>query len=101
VLSALNYIDNNISYSFTVDDMAKSLHININTLERKFKSELGLSPSKHIKKKRLARATRLLSDGLSVSEVAMQCGFCDCSGFIKDFKKEFGKTPKKYTERFK
>lgn len=96
---ALNYIDNNISRAISVREVAEASFISVNTLERKFKERLGVSPSAYIKKKRLAVAAGFLQSGCGVTETAERSGFADCSNFIVVFKKEYGITPYKYKQR--
>lgn len=99
VISAISYINNNLSQKLEIRDIAKKCNVSVNTLERRFLCSLNITPSKYIKKKRLANAERLLSEGYSVTEAALMSGFSDCSAFIAEFKKSTGVTPLKYKNR--
>lgn len=96
IIDAINYINDNLSSSISVRELAKKCNVSVSTLERHFFSTYSISPSEYIKKKRLANAAKLLSGGISVSEAASRSGFSDCSKFIVTFKKKYGITPLKY-----
>lgn len=103
VEKALAYINDNLSYPIRVGEIAKEVNVSINTLERRFKQFLDVSPVAYIRKKRLVNAAKLLSKGYSVTEAAENSGFCDCSEFISLFRKTYGQTPyayKKTVEKF-
>ena len=93
---AIEYIQKNLSYELSIEQVAKHAHVSINTLERHFKKMMNISPVKFLTQKRLARACVLLSEGKSVQETCDLCGFSDYSHFIMLFKKEYGMTPLKY-----
>ena len=99
VISAINYISNNFSHQITVSDIAKNSNVSINTLERHFTHIFGQSPSVYIRKKRLANAARLLSEGKTVTEASEESGFPDYSNFIALFRKTYGITPLKYKQQ--
>ena len=38
----------------------------------------------------------MLREGTPVTTVCLQCGFNDYSNFLKQFKREFGRSPKEF-----
>ncbi|MDY3929605.1 MAG: AraC family transcriptional regulator [Clostridia bacterium] len=96
IVHAINYINNNLSDNISVSELAKKLSVSVNTLERHFMQMLNISPSSYIRKKRLANAVKLLSQGCTVTEASEKSGFTDYSKFISLFKKTYGMTPLKY-----
>lgn len=96
---ALKYIKKNLSKSISIESIAQNSFVSINTLERHFKEQLGISPYAYLQKKRLANSARLLADGLSVTEASEQSGFSDYSWFIALFKKNYGITPLQYKKK--
>lgn len=58
-----------------------------------YKKGTGESLLKFINQTRIDEAERLLSEGVSVVEVAERAGFRDSSTFIRIFKKYTGVTP--------
>jgi AraC-like DNA-binding protein len=64
------------------------------TLRRKCRTSLEISPSAHIQEVRLQQARLLLEqDKMNVSEVAYAVGFDSLSNFSRSFKKYYGLTP--------
>lgn len=93
---ALNYISHNLCSYISISKMAKEANVSVNTLERHFMQVLNTTPTDYIKKKRLAYAAKLLSEGYTVAEASEYSGFSDYSGFIALFKKIYKITPLKY-----
>ena len=61
---------------------------------RLFVDAYGVPPQKYILLLRLERARELLSSpDMSVTEIALSCGFSDCNYFIRIFKKYYSMTP--------
>jgi AraC-like DNA-binding protein len=75
------------------DDLARRYGASRRTLERLFRSETGLSFGLWRQKARLLDSMRLLSEGKSVTDAAMDSGYESLSAFIAAFKKTFGYTP--------
>lgn len=98
--TALDFIEKNYTESISVERLAASVGMSINTLERHFRREIGMSPLAYLKKKRLAHAARMLVDGSSVIEAAVGSGFSDYSYFIILFKETYGVTPLKYKKKY-
>lgn len=96
ILKAIDYINTNFSAKISVGELAKLCNCSISTIERHFGEAFALSPSEYIKQRRLASATKMLSEGRSVTDAAYCSGFSDCSKFIGAFKKAYGITPLQY-----
>jgi AraC-like DNA-binding protein len=63
------------------------------TVERLFRNETGMSFGLWRQKVRLLDSVRLLSEGKSVTDAALDTGYTSVSAFIAAFKKTFGCTP--------
>lgn len=96
ITNAIAYINDNLSYPIRVDELSQAVNVSVNTLERYFMRFLHVSPTAYIKKRRLAYAAKLLSEGYSVTEASENSGFSSCSGFISLFRKTYGQTPYTY-----
>lgn len=83
-----------------VKDILARHFVSSATLNRWFKKYIHLSPREYLESKKLAHASKLLAQGVSVTESCYQAGFSDCSHFIVLFKKKFSETPLKYQQRF-
>ncbi len=94
LLDILAFIESSYD-SVTVGEIEQHFGLSHATLWRLFSRELSLSPSAYMLDLRLGKAKVMLSQGFEVQTVSDECGFCDCSYFIKQFKKKFGITPKR------
>jgi len=66
------------------------------TLGRLFSAQTGMSFRAWRQQRRLHRALELLVSGDSVTTIALELGYNSTSAFIAMFKRNFGKTPKRY-----
>lgn len=90
---SLDYINANLKSPITIPMLAEISHVTVNTLERHFKSSLGMSPREYLQNCRFVSAISIMKQGGSVMEAAEESGFADYSYFIALFKKKYGKTP--------
>lgn len=94
----LEYIDSNIDGDLSLQALEAKFFINRYYLCRLFKSFTGSSIHEYILYKRVSRAKMLLSEGISVTDTCMRCGFGDYSNFIRSFKNITGITPGKFAK---
>jgi AraC-like DNA-binding protein len=76
-----------------VDELAKQHGVARRTLERRYRDETGMSFGVWRQKARLLDSIRLLAEGASVTDTALDCGYASMSAFIAAFKGTFGYTP--------
>lgn len=94
--TAKNYIDLHFTTIENVESVAKESSISEYHFYRLFKQIFGVSPYHYITQKKLELAQELLRDKvLSVTDVAMVCGFADLASFSKSFKNFFEISPSK------
>ncbi|MBM4074045.1 MAG: helix-turn-helix transcriptional regulator [Planctomycetes bacterium] len=79
--------------------MSRESGTSLRTIQRVFQKELGVSLSQWRFQVRIQRAAELLSQGHSVSQTALECGFETASSFISAFRSCFQETPGKYASR--
>lgn len=92
---AINYIQKNLAYDITLSETANLFSVSHEHFSRKFKKETGFGFNEYVNLLRMKKAESLLkSESLSVSEVAVACGFNDCNYFSTKFKKLHGISPK-------
>ncbi len=91
-------IEANIDSSiYTVEELAKDLHISRVQLYRKVKAIFGISVSEHIINIRLEKSKELLKkSNHNISEIAYAVGFSSPSYYSTAFKNKFGITPTEY-----
>jgi len=77
-----------------IEQIADDAQISRSTLGRRIKEAMGVSPKQYVNTVRLQRALALLKESdLSVSEVAVQCGFANANYMAKFIRKNTGKNP--------
>ena len=94
VLRALLLMQQNIEQPFTVAEIADRIGHSKRQLERHFQTALGTSPQAAFLDMRLSLAHHLLVTGdRPVSQIALECGFCDSSHLSRMFRRRYGQTP--------
>ena len=82
---------------FPWSEIARALGTSTRTLQRRFESATGCSPSSVLQRLRLERARDLLRDpSRSVGDVAMACGFATQAHFATLFRATYGVTPTEF-----
>ena len=86
----------------SVDELAKIAHLQPNYFIKKFKQEVGMSPTKFINWKKYELIEGLLTNNdTPIKEIMRKTGFDDLGYFSHFFKKYSGYSPKKYREACK
>lgn len=89
-------LENLTDTSFTIDSLCREIGMSRTLFYVKIKSYTGHSPQDFVRMIRLEKASSLLRQGHSVSEVADLTGFDNPKYFSIVFKKYFGVSPSKY-----
>jgi AraC family transcriptional regulator, arabinose operon regulatory protein len=80
------YIQDNLSDTLKLSDIAKHLHISSRHLTRLFVQELGVNYSEYVKKERIQKSAMLLkTTNLSIKEISEQTGFKNVHYFTRVF----------------
>ena len=91
---AIDYLNEHFARRITLEELSAAVHRDKSYLIRCFKKETGLTPIRYLMRIRLAHARRMLSSSeLSITEIALQCGFEDASYFTLRFLENYGVTP--------
>lgn len=87
-------LDNMGNADFNVETLAEKMHSSTSKLYRHIRALTGYSTQSYILRLRMERAKELLATtNLSVSDVAMRCGFDDAAYFTRVFRSFHGCTP--------
>lgn len=76
-----------------LDELARRFGASSRTLERLFRGETGISFGLWRQKARMLESIRLLVEGKSVTNAAIESGYSSVSAFIAAFRQTFGSTP--------
>ena len=93
VSKVIGYINARYMYSISINEIASFLGVNRKYLARIFKERTGSTMQKHLIKKRMTEAKKLLKSGHRVEETAFMVGYGDSFTFSKAFKKYCGSSP--------
>lgn len=97
------YIADNIgNEDLDVRSVAEHVYLNKDYLSRLFKARYNTSVKNYIVTTRINLASELLvNSSLSVSKIAMSCGYSHMAHFSKMFKLETGLTPNEYRAKYR
>lgn len=95
VKEAIRLMENNINEPLNILEICHLIHSQTRTLERSFQMHFDCSPKEYYLNIRLTHAQNLLKQSsMSVSNVALACGFANASSFNKAYKNQFNYSPK-------
>ncbi|WP_051014645.1 AraC family transcriptional regulator [Teichococcus cervicalis] len=90
----LRHIEAHLSEPLSVADLAALLGLSTGYFSRAFRASQSLSPHAFILQRRLARAqAMMLSSSCGLSEIALECGFCDQPHLTRRFRLALGVSP--------
>ncbi len=101
IIHVLGHIESNLNKTLSNSSLAKHTSMATNAFNRLFTEEVGISPQRFVKKKRIDRACALLHHSKhSIEQVAAECGFADRYHFSKIFKQLTALSPARYRKEF-
>ncbi len=98
--SIIDYVEANLGQVITLDTLAALACASKYHFLRRFTLSTGMTPYQFVVHRRIRRAKQLiLSDRLTLAEVAHSTGFFDQAHFTRVFKKSIGMTPRVFQRR--
>ena len=98
---AIRHVLAHYSEKIRMAELAGLCGLSVSQMQREFKRLLGITPSQYLSKVRLQAARQRLEETrVPLAEIALECGFCDQSHFVKRFKAEVGMRPLDYRKKF-
>jgi AraC-like DNA-binding protein len=89
----------NFCHSLPLHAFAKMCHRSLSSFKREFRRCYGTTPAKWLLGRRLECAAQMLrTTNMSMTEIALECGFEEPSHFSRTFKAKFGHSPTEYRE---
>jgi len=102
VLSAQEFIENNPTETFTVDEICAKFDTGRRTFERKFKKCTGNSVAEYIQRVKVEFAKKQLESGRkTINEIIFEAGYNDINAFRKVFKKHTDLSPVDYRKKYR
>lgn len=98
---AQHYIEQHYMENITVEKLANLGYMSKTTFNRRFKSEIGITPIEYLIEVRIKMAKLMLKrKDNKLTDVAMRCGFGSSAYFSSCFLKYAGLTPSEYREKY-
>jgi transcriptional regulator GlxA family with amidase domain len=95
---ALKHLDEPVD----VEVLSQKAHLSTRQFSRRFRAELGTTPSVWLENARFERAKQLLlTTQEPMKRVAAACGYSSVEGFGRAFRKQVGIPPAEYRARFR
>lgn len=94
--TVLNLIHSQYMTPLTVQQMAKTVHLERTYFSKFFSERKGISPQQYLIEYRMNQAKTFLRLGYSVTTTAISVGYSDIYVFSKIFKQRFGEAPSHY-----
>jgi AraC family transcriptional regulator len=95
-----DYMKANLTQDLSILDLATLTNMSESHFSRSFKRSVGIAPYHYLMKQRVERAKQLLKQQvISISDIALDCGFANQTHLTKVFHRMTGMTPKTYQKR--
>ncbi len=89
-----SYCMRNLSHKVTIQELAEYLKFSPSNLRLFFRKQTGRSLGTYLRSRRLIQGTYLLrNSGMSIKEIAEQCGYDSAASFCRAYKRESGCSP--------
>jgi AraC family transcriptional regulator len=83
-----------LTHRLTIEDIAEAIDLRPRHFAASFKKSFGLPPYRYLTQLRIEEAKRLMAASpLSLSDIAMECGFGDQAHFTRVFTRTIGCSP--------
>lgn len=92
------YIKENYQKNISLDDLAQIARLDKMYLVKKFKKHTKLTPIQFLIQYRISQSCNLLHSPMSITEIALSCGFNTVGNYLRRFKDFLGITPTQYRE---
>lgn len=100
IATAVSYMERHYTENIHLQQLADMTHLSVSQFSKIFRQVYHLSPMDYLQQLRLEKACRVLRESsMSITEVALLCGFTDSNYFSRIFKKRMGKSPLKWKQQ--
>ncbi|RXJ68676.1 AraC family transcriptional regulator [Halarcobacter ebronensis] len=96
----LEYFKTHYKENISLTEVSKEFDLNLFYIIRLFKNQLKITPHSYLVNLKINQAKKLLQEGNSIVDVALECGFSDQSHFHRNFTKIVALTPNNYRLNF-
>ena len=101
VARAEHYIEQHFSRTITIKQLAELGNMSPSSFNRVFKKETKLTPIEYLIEIRIEKAKKLLRrKEITITEIAMRCGFSSSAHFSSTFSRILNITPSEYRDSY-
>lgn len=101
VFAALRYIKRHFAEPITIDSVVEYAGLSKRGLEKAFEQHLGRTPASELRRVRLDKAKRLLTETKDkVESIALDCGYSNSSNLSCAFRRDTNMSPREYRVKF-
>ncbi len=98
LVKAVAFLEARVEDEFDLDACADHIGVSRRQIERLFNRYLGVTPVRYMNDLRLQHGRALLAEtDMSVTDVAVACGYASSSHFSKSFRKRYGVSPYRFS----
>lgn len=101
VETACTFMEENFAQRLSLSQICHQIGLSKSTLLRAFTKSKGVTPYHYLENIRVEAAKKLLEQGISPAEAALQAGFSDQSHFTNYFSRFIGLSPGAYRDIFR
>ncbi|HET9906126.1 MAG TPA: AraC family transcriptional regulator [Anaerolineales bacterium] len=98
IRKARHFIEEHFAHSIRLDALARHVALSPYYFLRVFCAQVGMPPHAYQESVRIRHAQRLIREGKTLAETAMEVGFSSQSHMTRSFKKIIGVTPGQYAQ---
>jgi len=98
IARSIAHVSANLNTAIAIDDLAGRAGMSRAVFHRKFKQATTMSPIQFVKTMRLNNAAMKITEGVNVSEAALEVGYVSASQFSREFKRLYGKSPRQWSD---
>lgn len=95
-----SFIETNYKENLSLDELSVIFKVNPFYIIKLFKFHINMTPHTYLINVKINQSKKLLKQGYSIIETALECGFYDQSHFHRNFVKLVAMTPKEYQLNF-
>ncbi|WP_027798432.1 helix-turn-helix domain-containing protein [Paraburkholderia dilworthii] len=100
--ASAQWLTENCEHDISIADVAQAAAMSERTFLRRFRQQIGTTPSEYLLRARLERSCRLLSESdLPVDKIARRSGMGNGSQLAKLFRKRFSISPTEFRRRIR
>ncbi len=93
---AIFYMKEHLRSELSLEELADTCGLSLSQFKQKFKTQTGISPRHYINYQKIQLSKRLLLEEKSITDIAMELGFCNSSYFTAVFRRFNACTPSEY-----